>query len=373
MRLFHCEEIRARRRERWLLLLSVGIGLVASGCMDFDLGSDWDSGSDVDTRGCQMGTRGELDRVLFKFRQNGVDNLSASEGRAFAAGTTTRFSLAPLGDDELPAVSVASTDAEVFTVFTADNPEEPHGLSFLQAGQASLRVLRDDDGSLYDEVALRVAEPAGIILVADHLDSEPLNLEQQFESPDRVVLAPWSGCRLYLHLVDQSGHALFGLYTEQVAPTSLVDYREGDAIAYDVFFDLTGMARELEALAEGTGTLSITGPRDATGLVELEVTATPDLERLVLSVGSPVGEYLEPGSRAKAVAVGITPQGHPAFGYDMAWESDNPAVAVVVPGTGSPDTAFLDVYAPGRATIVARWWEDQSVQGSVEITVEDGS
>ncbi len=368
-------ERAARRRRLRLATVGVLFGLVASGCLDFDFDFDFGSGffsdgdSEAISRGCNPGTTGKHGRLSFQFEHNNLGSLSFDESSSFAVGTTTRFGVNHLLSEELPELSVASDHPDVFAVSTDDATQRPYVVEFLQGGEAGLRMVRDDDGTVYDELDLKVREPYGLTVVVDHLDTPLGHVGNQFESPDRVVLAPWSGCRLYLHLVDSGGGELYGLYTEQVSPTTIVSYREGEPRTYDLI-GFSGLSRQIEATGDGTEILVLTGPQAVEATMEIEVTSTPDLERLAVTVGLPFGEAMVVGSTATAFAVGVTPEGNPAFGYRMVWVSDNPEVAVIVWGTGEPDTAAVELRAPGRTTLSARWLGDPAVVGQVELTVE---
>jgi hypothetical protein len=368
-------EHAARRRRFRLATVGVLLGLVVSGCFELDFGSDFgssffsDDDSEAISRGCNPGTTGKYGRLSFQFEHNNLGSLSFNETSSFAAGTTTRFGVKHLLSEELPGLSVASSDPDVFAVATDDATERPHVVEFLQEGEAGLRMVRDDDGTVYDEVDLKVREPWGLTVVVDHLDTPLSHVGNQFESPDRVVLAPWSGCRLYLHLVDSGGGELYGSYTEQVSPTTLVSYREGESRTYDLI-GLSGLSRQIEATGDGTEILLLTGPQAVEASMEIEVTSSPDLERLAVTVGLPFGEVMVVGAVATAFAVGVTPEGDPAFGYRMVWASDDPEVAVIVWGTGEPDSAAVELRAPGTTTLSARWLGDAAVVGQVEITVE---
>ncbi|MFH2006064.1 MAG: hypothetical protein ABI333_05705 [bacterium] len=360
----------AKHRARRLALAALLIGLVASGCfeLDFDFDSD---GSKVDSVGCQPGTPGKNGLLSFKFLQNGYGSLAAADGKAFAVGTTTRFGVSRLTDEALPGLSPGSGDSDVLWVSTDDASDEdrPYLVEFLRPGTAAVQMLRDDDGTVYDEVDLRVVEPQGLVVVADHAQSGLLHFDNQLEAPGRIVLAPWSSCRLLLHLVDAEGSELYGLYTEQASPTAFVDYREDASQGFD-FLGMAGLTRRLEAVAEGTETLTLTGPGGVEARLDLEITTAPELERLAVSVGTPLGESMVVGTTATAFAVGVTPEGDPAFGYRVAWVSDNPDVVGIVPGSGGPDTAEVELRAPGWATLSARWLGDSSVVGEVELQVE---
>jgi hypothetical protein len=163
--------------------------------------------------GCETeDTVGAEGKVRFDFMQSDED-LSASSGSAFAAGTRASLQIKPASRDEtLPAWNLESSDEDVLAVDEEQEEEIedfPHTLSMLEEGEARLQVVNSEDGGTIDYVDLKVLEPDGLLVHVSHpvFGSEPAG--------DLIALTLGGlGCALHFYPVREVNNSDKVLYGE---------------------------------------------------------------------------------------------------------------------------------------------------------------
>lgn len=340
---------------------AVAAVLAAGGC-SFDAG---DGGSG----GCG-GTPGALGQATFNFEPS-TDDMSNAAGRAFATGTSVHFSVTLDTGDPLPPVVAETSDATVLAAGPdASVADYPYRAEFRSEGIATLRMRKNADGKVLDQVELRVADPRGMGLSVGGPLTPSFDGGGLIGEPERVALLPGASCRLFAYLTDGTETALYGDFSVAVAGATLVSLADDGMTALSLTGPRIHDAQRVTAgSVEGAETVTLTGPRGLRRTIEFDVTATPDVATLDLYLWPGYVTSFELGTNTWVIAAGRQDDGTPVYGPAIDYASSDPAVVAVQPVSGEPDSAQLDCLALGTATITARLADDPAISATLPVTV----
>jgi hypothetical protein len=266
-------------------------------------------------------------------------------------------------------VRVETADPELFAVDAVGTADYPHRLAFVAPGVGTLRVSNAGDGSLIDEVALRVAEPRALRLSAGHVAQPSFDGAGLFGEPSHVVLAPGAACRLFWHLTDGSERMLYGVFSPGTTATTVVGLEAQGMTVLSLIGARIHAAQLVTGLAEGTETVRFEGPRGLAREVTFEVTATAELATAELALWPGYVTEFELGEQTLLLAAGRTAEGYPAYGFPFEFSSSDSAVAEVTREFEQPDTAVVRFLALGTATLTVRYADDPTIVGTFDVTV----
>jgi hypothetical protein len=339
--------------------LGVTVVLLATSACEF--------GDDSGGGGCG-GTPGTMGNLTFEFEQSSAD-LSDPAGRAFASGTSARFAVRVNDGSELPPVVAESGAPDVLSAGPDASADHPYRVDFHRTGIAALRMRKNVDGQVLDEVNLRVVDPRALSISVGGALSPSFDGGGLVGEPERVVLRPGTECRLFAHLTDGTEAALFGTFAPALMGGTIVSFADDGMTALALSGERVHAAVRVTALSEGTETVTIEGPAGLRRTLQVEVTAASSVETLELFLWPGYVTEFELGEQTAATAVGREADGSPVYGSAIDFESSDPAIVSVTADVLGPETARLDCLALGSATITARLADDPTVLDSLVLTV----
>jgi hypothetical protein len=340
--------------------------LLASGC-HFD--------ADGGEGGCQPDTPGMEGRLIFDFMMTDED-VSQQSGKAFAAGTEAHMNVRPVNEEQpVPAWTIESDDVGVITV---DDilPEGsfPVVLGMREPGLTEVSVRESEGGDLIDRVLLSVAEPEGLGVFFNHpfLNEVPLG--------DAVLIPASDGyCVLSFFPFDTyegQQRYLYGEYDLGVdAPGTTFDYTLVPIGAVDTeYAQRDTFTVEIRAAAEGSDTVTFTGPRGVSLSREVRTVTADDVDAMALEINSVLGlgagEYVS----EYGFLVALQHSGGSALcgGFPVTFESDNPDVVLLGGSFPTiPNAVQFELAAVGTATVTAVLDADPSIHDAMTFVVTE--
>jgi hypothetical protein len=303
--------------------------------------------------GCETeDTVGAEGKVRFDFMQSDED-LSASSGNAFAAGTRASLRIKPASRDEtLPPWDLESGDEDILTVEEQEDENEdfPFALSLLEEGEATLEVVGTGDGDTIDRVELKVLEPDGLLVHVSHpvFGSEPAD--------DTIALALGGpGCALDFFPVREVNNSEKVLYGEFEVSC------DGEAAGLSLFHEPVSADHESYSITVTAGIadsfdLVFTGPGGhEANLTVLAATADQvDGFDLVFTPRSGDGKHAgDWGFLTGAQYVSGTPL---CSGHRVVFSTSDPYIVSLdhegVP-SGALDTVRFQIHTSGVVTLAA--------------------
>jgi hypothetical protein len=330
---------------------------------------------DAGEGGCQPDTPGLEGRLIFDFMMTDED-VSQPNGKAFAAGTEAHMSIRPVDEGEpLPAWTIESDDENVITV---DDilPEGsfPVVLGMREPGHTEVSVLEDEGGDLIDRVQLSVAEPEGLGVFYNHpfLYEVPLG--------DTVLIPASDGyCVLSFFPFDTyegEQRYLYGEYSLDVdAPGTTFDFTLIPIGAVDTqYAQRDTFTVEIRATAEGSESVTFTGPRGHALTREVRTAVASDIDAMTLEINSVLGlgagEYVS--EYGFLVALQHRAGSALCGGFPVTFESDNPDVVLLGGSFPTiPNAVQFELAAVGTAAVTAVLDADPSIRDTMTFVVTE--
>jgi len=330
---------------------------------------------DAGEGGCQPDTPGMEGRLVFDFMMTD-ENVSQESGKAFAAGTEAHMNVRPMNEEEpIPAWTIESDDESVVTV---DDilPEGsfPVVLGMREPGLAEVSVIENEGGDLIDRVQLGVAEPEGLGAFFNHpfLYEVPVG--------DTVLIPATDGyCVLSFFPFDTYEGLQRYLYGEYIlgveAAGTTFDYTLIPIGAVDTqYAQRDYFTVEIRAAAEGSESVTFTGPRGHALTREVRTAVAADIDAMTLEINSVLGLGAGEYVTEYGFLVALQQSGGSTLcgGFPVTFQSDNPDV-VLLGGSFStiPNAVQFELVAVGTATVTAVLDADPSIGDTMTFVVTE--
>ena len=322
--------------------------------------------------GCETeGTVGAEGKVVFSFMQSNQD-LSASSGRAFAAGTSASLAVEPAADSgSLPSFSVQSGDEEILTVEEADDDEEaedyPVTLSMKKEGRARVEVVGRRDGDTIDYVDLEVLAPDGLEAHVSHpvLGRKSVN--------ETVALASGgAGCMLDFLLFVKDGLSRTNLFGEFELTCDADDAAlsiDHDPIAEGhPFYAVTVAASE-----PGSYDLTFVGPGELEAALTVAAVSAAQVDSLDLVFVPLSGDGTHAGDWGFLTGVQVASSVPLCSGHPVVFQTSDSAI-VSLDGSGIPDgiedTVGFALNVAGVVTLTATLLDNPDLSTAIDLVVQ---
>jgi hypothetical protein len=319
--------------------------------------------------GCETeGTVGAEGKVVFSFMQSD-DDLSASSGNAFAAGTAASLAVEP-ASGQLPSFSVRSVDEEILTVEEADEEEDedyPVTLSMKKEGKARVEVVGRQDGATIDYVDLEVLAPDGL---EAHVSHPVLGRKSVDET---VALASGgAGCLLDFLLFVKDGTSrtsLFGEF-EVTCDTDETDLSlDHDPITEDhPFYSVT-----VAASAPGSYDLAFVGPGELEADLTVSAVSPAQVDTLDLVFTPMSGDGTHAGDWGFLTGVQYASSVPLCSGHPVVFRTSDPYI-VSLDGSGIPDgiedTVGFALNVAGVVRLTAALLDNPALSSAVDLVVQ---
>jgi len=298
------------------------------------------------------------------------DDLSASSGNAFAAGTAASLAVEP-ASGQLPSFSVQSGDVEILTVEVAGDGEEdedyPVTLSMKKEGKARVEVVGRQDGATIDYVELKVLAPDGL---EAHVSHPVLGRKAADET---VALASGgAGCLLDFLLFVKEGTSrtsLFGEF-EVTCDADETDLSlDHDPITEDhPFYAVTVAASE-----PGSYDLAFVGPGELEADLTVSAVSAAQVDTLDLVFTPMSGDGTHAGDWGYLTGVQVASSVPLCSGHPVVFRTSDPYI-VSLDGSGIPDgiedTVGFALNVAGVVRLTAALLDNPALSSAVDLVVQ---
>jgi len=322
--------------------------------------------------GCETeGTVGAEGKVVFSFMQSNED-LSASSGRAFAAGTAASLAIEPAGGSgSLPSFSVQSGDEEILTVEEADDDEEdedyPVTLSMKKEGRARVEVVGRQDGATIDYVDLEVLAPDGLEAHVSH----PV-LGRKTADGTVAFASGGAGCLLDFLLFFKEGASRTNLFGEfEVtcdADDSALSLDHDPITESHPFYAVTVAASE-----PGSYDLAFVGPGELEADLTVSAVSPAQVDTLDLVFVPMSGDGRHAGDWGFLTGVQVASSVPLCSGHPVVFRTSDPAIATL-DGSGIPDgiedTVGFALNVAGVVTLTATLLDNAALSSAIDLVVQ---
>jgi hypothetical protein len=322
--------------------------------------------------GCETeGTVGAEGKVVFSFMQSDED-LSASSGKAFAAGTSASLAVEPAsGSGSLPSFRVQSGDEEILAVEEADDDGEdedyPVTLSMKKEGKARVEVVGRQDGATIDYVDLKVLDPDGLEAHVSH----PV-LGRKTAGETVAFAAGGAGCLLDFLLYVKEGTSRTSLFGE----FELTCDDEESALSLDhdpIAEDHPYYAVTVAATGPGSYDLAFVGPGELEADLTVSAVSPAQVDAIDLVFTPMCGDGRHAGDRGFLTGVQYASSVPLCSGHPVVFRTSDPSIASL-DGSGIPegieDTVGFVLNVAGVVRLTATLLGNPAMESAVDLVVQ---
>lgn len=372
------------RRPRRLPLALLSLMLTAAMGCDFDIdcnfsgdwgwdwGWDWGDWSHGMGEGCG-GTPGNLDEVRFLFQQDPVRDHSAHGGVRFALGTTQRYTV--YTRDEVLIRKEPRIEGDALERLDPVDGRFPWG--FLAAHEGTAKLLLDSGGedTAQDWLGVQVQVAHSLSVSCGPLLDDPGDLTFVPERPERIYLAPGARARLYADLRGEEGELLYGLYRPVVRDATSISAHVEGMVSLHIpgFTSQASIVISAQPSADGSELLTLTGPNNATGQLEVYTPAQPPQVTGLEAHVTPGRRIGPPGLMARLTVWGRVDSETPAYGYPIQFRVVDSDALRLAPDPTRADSVMVHFVSPGEHQVEATWHGAPSIHLVITFHVTEPS